>query len=520
MGITMDKLTPRPKEAKEALTTLRMDDWSPLRSSSMVVRGYTVDVVEGPHEGLTLPLNQEITEVGRSEIRHIPLAEDKRVSSLHCEILLDEHGVRVRDLESRNGMFLEGHRILDAYWRPNTRLQVGRSVLVLKAYESPTKIQVNFFDDSAQLVGKSEKMRRIFSLLARLGQREMPVLLTGETGTGKTSIAQALHEQSLRKHSPLVTVNCAAIPATLIEAEFFGYEQGAFTGATRKQHKGYFEQAHGGTLFLDEIGDLPFELQVKLLDAIERRCIRRLGGLQEIQVDFRLIAATNHNLRKQVAEKKFREDLFYRLAVVEIEVPPLRERIEDMPLLVELLLSRMNQANRPSLTEAAYEKLASYYWPGNIRQLRNTLERACVLNERSLLDAPDVELPRNDREMHAVLEPPAEPSVGDKPVEESVPSSVQATPVAKEPEPPAFPLDEHGQRLSLKAAMEQTEARLIRQTVEECQWNVSEAARVLELNRSWLYNRMNKYGIHRDHTSTEGEDSDEPQDETSWLGGH
>lgn len=508
----MDKPIPRPKEPKEALTTLRMEDWSPLRSSSMVVRGYTVEVVEGPHEGFTLPLNQEISEVGRSEIRHLPLTEDKRISSLHCEILLDEHGVRVRDLDSRNGVFLEGHRVLDAYWRPNTRIQLGRSVLVLKAYENPTKIQVNFFDNSAQLVGKSEKMRRIFSLLARLGQREMPVLLTGETGTGKSSIAQALHEQSVRKQSPLITVNCAAIPASLVESEFFGYEQGAFTGATRKQHKGYFEQSHGGTLFLDEIGDLPFELQVKLLDAIERRCIRRLGGIQEIQVDFRLIAATNHNLRKLVSEKKFREDLFYRLAVVEIEVPPLRERTEDLPLLVELLLSRMQIAQRASLTEAAYEKLASYYWPGNIRQLRNVLERACIFNERAILDAPDIELPHAELDPRASSEPIAvlaEPAPAAAPI---APPSTNPPPPAsatKEAAAPAFPFDEHGRRLTLKEAMEQTEARLIRQTVEECHWNVSEAARVLDLNRSWLYNRMKKYGIRRDDASTEDEESED-----------
>ena len=495
-------------QTKEALTTLRMDDWSPLRSSSMVVRGYSVDVIEGPHAGLSVSLNQEITEVGRTDIRHLSLSEDKRVSSLHCEILLDERGVRIRDLDSRNGLILEGHRVLDAYWRPGTRLQIGRSVLLLKTYENPTKIQVNFFDNSAQLVGKSEKMRRIFSLLARLGQREMPVLLTGETGTGKTSIAQALHEQSVRKQHPLVTVNCAAIPATLIEAEFFGYEPGAFTSSTRKQHKGYFEQAHQGTLFLDEIGDLPFELQVKLLDALERRCIRRLGGTQEIQVDFRLIAATNHNLRRLVQEKTFREDLFYRIAVVEIEVPPLRERIEDMPLLVELLLSRMAQFHRVSLTEAAYEKLARYYWPGNIRQLRNTLERACVLNERSILDAIDIELPLDALEQETAHPTDAMP---ERPPHALPPALASAPPASAQASsensllPTRFPTDEHGHRLTLKAAMEQTEARLIQHTLEECHWNVSEAARVLGLNRSWLYNRMNKYAIHREGTFTEGE---------------
>ncbi len=232
------------------------------------------------------------------------------------------------------------------------------------------------------IIGVSETVRNLIEVIRKVASTDSTVLITGESGTGKSLIAKAIHFLSDRRDRPFVTINCAAIPETLLEAELFGYEKGAFTGATSSR-KGKFELANGGTVFLDEIGDMPLYLQAKILRVIQEKEIERLGGEKVIKVDVRIIAATNRDLESLVKEGKFREDLYYRLNVIPIHVPPLRERKEDIPLLVEHFLEKFNEkyGKKVRIAPEAMEPLMEYDWPGNVRELENTVERLVVMNE-------------------------------------------------------------------------------------------------------------------------------------------
>jgi DNA-binding NtrC family response regulator len=242
------------------------------------------------------------------------------------------------------------------------------------------------------IVGNSPPMRAVFERVRLVADTRSTVLVVGESGTGKELVAHAIHQQSSRRERPFVPVNCAAIPETLVESELFGYEKGAFTGATgRKQ--GLFQTAEGGTLFIDEIGELPTGLQAKLLRALENRKVMPVGSTQEVKVDVRLVAATNRDLHEQVQQKQFREDLYYRLKVVELELPPLRERCDDIPLLVRYFVDQIAEENgRPTrdITPEALEALNAYDWPGNVRELRNLLESIIVLSLKEQIELSDL----------------------------------------------------------------------------------------------------------------------------------
>ena len=234
-----------------------------------------------------------------------------------------------------------------------------------------------------QLVGEDPSLRKVFASLQRAAETDTTVLIEGESGTGKELFARSLHALSDRATMPFVAINCAAIPETLLETELFGHEKGAFTGATARK-PGRFEVAHRGTLFLDEIGDLPLSLQAKILRALEEKRFERVGGTQSLHVDVRVVAATNRNLKVRVAERQFREDLYFRLSVFPVEIPPLRDRSGDVAILARFFVDRFSRdVSKPSLTlsPAAVEALEGYSWPGNVRELQNCIERAVILTE-------------------------------------------------------------------------------------------------------------------------------------------
>ena len=361
------------------------------RSPSIPIEECSLRVVDGPHKGEELKLESDIYHIGRADWCDLCLVQDKWVSGHHCIIYVGTDGVQVRDKGSRNGIFLGGHRVFDALLTPGSLLRVGESVLEVYSTHTQKELSIKYYDASKKLVGRSERMRQLFSMLPRLARRNVPILFTGETGTGKTTFAKILHEQSPRKHKPFVSVNCGALPASLIESELFGHEKGAFTGAT-KQTKGYFEQADGGTLFLDEIGDMPIHTQSKILRTLQSGEFSRVGGNENLTADVRILAATNKDLEECVKNGEFREDLFYRLNVVRVHIPPLRQRREDIKLLADFFLKRnaeLKKAPKLRLSSESVELLESHNWPGNVRELENTLYRA------SLLATADVLLPKD-----------------------------------------------------------------------------------------------------------------------------
>jgi DNA-binding NtrC family response regulator len=309
--------------------------------------------------------------------------DDETVSRFHCEVVLDEQGVRVRDLGSRNGTCIDDVLVKEAWLRHGARLTLGRVQLIFELEDDLEEVELAARERLGDLVGTSQAMRAVFALLERVARSDATVLLEGETGTGKGAAADAIHRASPRRDGPFVVVDAGALPPSLLESELFGHERGAFTGATDRRI-GAFEEARGGTLFLDEIGELPLELQPKLLRVLEERTIRPLGGNAVRRIDARVIAATNRELRREVNEKRFRPDLYYRVAVARIVVPPLRERLEDLPLLVDHLLRRLgaSAAERARIARPEIlERLGAHAFPGNVRELRNALEQLLLFGD-------------------------------------------------------------------------------------------------------------------------------------------
>ena len=314
------------------------------------------------------------------------------------------------------------------------------------------------------LVGRSDALKRMLGFIETVAPTEATVLVTGESGTGKELVARALHTASARADKPLVTVNCAALTETLLESELFGHEKGAFTGADRRR-EGRFVQANGGTLFLDEIGEMPLQLQAKLLRALQQGEIQRVGSDIPITVDVRVIAATNRNLLREAQEKRFREDLFFRLNVISIEVPALRQRGDDIPLLAAYFLQRYAERTRKSIkgcSPQALDSMRRYQWPGNVRELENAVERAVIL------------------------------CCGDLVTPAELPDTV-----AQAPEPEEAP--ESPEAISLAGmALEDVERRAIEDTMRQTGDNKSEAARRLGITRATLHNKLRKYGLEQD----------------------
>jgi transcriptional regulator with GAF, ATPase, and Fis domain len=352
-------------------------------------------VLSGPDRGHERMIDRDLFRIGKSPENDFVLS-DTTVSRTHCEIVREPKGYLLRDLGSTNGTLLDGAEIKEAWLKPGAVITVGKVEIKVRPFSERIELMPSEKADFGGAVGRSLAMRAIFGLLERLGPTDATVLLGGETGTGKDVLARAIHASSPRRAKPFVVVDCGAVVGTLIESELFGHEKGAFTGATGTR-QGAFEMANGGTLFLDEIGELPLDLQPKLLRALEQRAFRRVGGNKEIRVDIRVVAASKRNLKMEVARGKFREDLYFRLAVVPIELPALRERREDVPLLAErLLVDLARSEGKPPLTLSrdALEALVGHDWPGNVRELRNVLERSAYLaRAQGLSEIPGGALP-------------------------------------------------------------------------------------------------------------------------------
>ena len=312
---------------------------------------------------------------------------DPRVSRFHCRVSRAERAWRIQDAGSLNGTFLGEVSVRDADLPARAEIRLGDSVIELS--EAPAATDVDVLDQATfgEMFGQSRAMQRLFALIEKVAASDSSALVMGESGTGKELIASEIVRRGDRSKKPFIIVDCSAIAPSLVDSELFGHVRGAFTGAARDR-VGAFEAANGGTVFLDEIGELPLELQPKLLRALENREIRRLGENEARKIDVRVIAATNRELAREVNQGRFREDLYYRLSVVTIHVPPLRERREDIALLVRAFLAAIGGRQEPNLfDEEALTRLTRYDWPGNVRELRNYVERCIVL--RSALPTDD-----------------------------------------------------------------------------------------------------------------------------------
>jgi transcriptional regulator with GAF, ATPase, and Fis domain len=345
------------------------------------VQSYRLELVRGPKMGQSWELGEQTT-VGKGPDNDVVI-KDATVSRDHFSLMHTPKGYLVRDLGSTNGTFVEGARVVEAYIQPGMEVRAGEVCLRLKPVNEEVSIAPSEGSTFGKLVGKSDPVRKIFALLERVAPTDATILILGETGTGKGAVSRAIHDESKRADKPFVTIDCGAISHSLIESELFGHEKGAFTGATH-QRRGALEMCKGGTLFIDELDDLPLELQPKLLRALDEREIVRVGSSKIIKLDLRVVAATKKDLRREVAEGRFREDLFFRLSIVTLPLPPLRDRMEDLPLLAATFLESGNTWE--GLPRPFREQMMAYHFPGNVRELRNLLERASYLEGFESLD--------------------------------------------------------------------------------------------------------------------------------------
>jgi DNA-binding NtrC family response regulator len=400
------------------------------------------------------PEDAEAIAVGTSADNTLALS-DAAVSRYHLELRRTASGVAVTDLGSRNGTWVGPVRIDRAIVPAGTRLRLGDTTIIVEDAGSRVAPPAAEVPRSADLVGESEAIREVARLVHRLARVDSSVLIQGETGVGKEVVARALHEASPRRAAELVVVDCGSMPATLIASILFGHEKGAFTGADQRR-AGAFERAQGGTVLLDEIGELPLEVQPALLGVLERRAFTRVGGAQSISADVRVVAATHRDLRAEVNAGRFRADLYYRLAVARIVIPPLRERPEDIEPLVAHFVQRLTGVAELGPLATALDALRAHPWSGNVRELRNVVEAALVMGELDLggsrAIATDAALP------------------------------AERAPVQT-------------YRDARASALHRFEADYLRDLIARSEGNASEAARLARMDRPYLLSLLRKHGM-------------------------
>lgn len=429
----------------------------PIQSPAKELRldGFSLTVIEGTGAGATLQAGKSEVSVGTAEGNDLVLS-DPTVSRHHFSITATSAGYLLRDLGSSNGTWVGSVRVQSGFVEPGARVRVGRTTLRVDQVDEDICEALSPEERFGALLGGSSAMRRIFAALPRIAASESTVLLEGETGTGKGVLASAIHEASARADKPFVVLDCAAIAPTLIESELFGHVKGSFTGAL-SDRAGAFEQATGGTIFIDEIGELPLDMQPKLLRALEERTVKRVGGNQRIKLDARVIAATNRDLRMEVNRNAFRADLFYRLNVVRVHVPPLRERTGDIERLARHFYAEMSDDK--TIPEELLASLKHQPWPGNVRELRAAVERAVLLQDPAIL-ALD-----RDAGGGAVIE-------GEEKFDPQVPF-----------------------RVAKQKAADRWERAWVRDLMHLAKDNISEASRIAKMDRSHLRTLLRKYGL-------------------------
>ena len=431
-----------------------------------IAHGSGESFAEFPRQALVLtaPDGSRVeTSVG---LRHVRIgtdpdcelvSNDGSVSRVHAEVRLEPTGVVVRDCQSKNGLYAGEVRVFEVALAPGQSLKLGRSTLTLAPPQGIERVPLSTTAHFGEALGSSPAMRAVFETLRRAAQTDIPIVLLGESGTGKELLARGVHDASLRAQAPFVVFDCGAVAPSLVEAELFGAIKGAYTGADRDR-VGLLEAAHGGTLFLDEIGELPLELQARLLRALESKQVRPLGSNAYRKADARVVAATHRDLRARVKAGSFREDLYFRLAVATVDVPPLRDRKDDIPLLVEHFLAR--QQPPKSLAELppnALQLLSSHDWPGNVRELWNTVTRMVLFPQlgAQVIDA------RSTARLQQALD-----SVAHLPLREA-----------------------------RELVVQEFELTYLVHKLKEHQDNVSAAARAMGVSRQFLYRLLTRHGL-------------------------
>jgi DNA-binding NtrC family response regulator len=442
--------------------------------------------------------DKEEIRIGSMDDNDVVLADDT-VSRYHCKIVQDDTGYVLVDNHSTNGTFINKVRVREGFLKPGCTLAVGQSQLTFNAREEEVAIVPSRATRCGNLIGANAKMREIYSIIEKIAPTATTVVIDGETGTGKEVVAQSIHMLSPRSRGELVVFDCGAVPPNLIESELFGHEKGSFTGAMMTR-TGLFEQADGGTLFLDELGELPLDLQPKLLRALEQREVRRVGGAKSNKVDVRIIAATNRNLEDEVRAGRFRQDLFYRLSVVRLHLPSLKDRADDIPVLVQHFIETGSYNRGPDgkprvrgVARDAIAALQNYPWPGNVRELVNVIERAvsfCQHGQIEISDLPDyVRTAKAAPQKEHVARPLPRQPTGGQPTVGS----------ALSPTPPATPDELLAEGVTFKDAKERWVATFERdyilQMLRRNTGNISHAARSADIDRKYFRKLMKKYDI-------------------------